>query len=181
MTETPQDATGQADADSARPVWLTIVLLVLAAVILFAFVALAISLLHRASRDSETTWERRVYIFSAVEAIAFTAVGWLFGREVNAGAAKTAQTATATARAKTAEAASEKAKGAALASAIVSANATASAPRAVPGAAPPSPPPPPAAPGAQALGVPAHPPPVTEHLESLTRLARNLYPEQPDD
>jgi hypothetical protein len=181
MTETPETPTGQADVDSPRPLWLTIVLLALAVVILIAFVILAISLLHHATRDSQTTWERRVYIFSAVEAIAFTAVGWLFGREVNAGAAKTAQTATATARAKTAEAAGEKAKGAALASAILSANDTASAPGAAAGSAPSPPSPPPPGPGAQALGVPAHAPPVTEHLASLTRLARNLYPEQLGD
>ena len=36
-------------------------------------------------------WERRVYIFSGVEAIVFTAVGWIFGREVHRATAQQAQ------------------------------------------------------------------------------------------
>lgn len=37
-----------------------------------------------------TTWERSLYVLKGVEAIAFTAIGWLFGREVNRGAAQAA-------------------------------------------------------------------------------------------
>lgn len=36
------------------------------------------------------SWEKRVYIFAGMQAIVFTAVGWLFGREVNLSAAKAA-------------------------------------------------------------------------------------------
>jgi hypothetical protein len=37
------------------------------------------------------TWDQRVYVFGAVEAIVFTAVGWIFGREVHRQTAETAQ------------------------------------------------------------------------------------------
>ena len=37
------------------------------------------------------TWEQRVYVFGAVQAIVFTAVGWVFGREVNRQSAETAK------------------------------------------------------------------------------------------
>ena len=39
----------------------------------------------------ETDWSRSVYVLLGVEALAFTAVGWLFGREVHRGEAKEAQ------------------------------------------------------------------------------------------
>jgi hypothetical protein len=38
----------------------------------------------------ETHWSRYVYVFGGLEAIVFTAVGWIFGREVNRTAAETA-------------------------------------------------------------------------------------------
>jgi hypothetical protein len=39
---------------------------------------------------TETLWGRSVYVFSALEAIMFTAVGWIFGREVQRSAAEAA-------------------------------------------------------------------------------------------
>jgi hypothetical protein len=51
-----------------------------------------------ASSLSELTWQRRVYLFGGVEAIVFTAVGWIFGREVNR-----VQVDSAESRAKTSE------------------------------------------------------------------------------
>ncbi|CAN7532924.1 hypothetical protein LJR027_003555 [Terrabacter sp. LjRoot27] len=39
----------------------------------------------------ETDWSRSVYVLLGVEALAFTAVGWLFGREVHRGEAQEAQ------------------------------------------------------------------------------------------
>jgi len=40
---------------------------------------------------AETDWSRSVYVLLGVEAIAFTAVGWLFGREVHRGEAQAAK------------------------------------------------------------------------------------------
>lgn len=41
--------------------------------------------------SSETTWNRALYIFAGVEAIAFAAAGYLFGREVNRQRAESAE------------------------------------------------------------------------------------------
>jgi hypothetical protein len=45
------------------------------------------------------TWDQRVYVFGAVEAIVFTAVGWIFGREVHRQTAEVAQKDAAEAKA----------------------------------------------------------------------------------
>ncbi|MEH0986377.1 hypothetical protein [Micromonospora sp. CPCC 205556] len=57
---------------------------------LVAFAALVVAMIWLARTD-DAVWQRRVYIFGAVEAIVFTAVGWLFGREVNRSAVTTAR------------------------------------------------------------------------------------------
>jgi hypothetical protein len=43
----------------------------------------AIFLVTNADTQDQTEWERWVYVFGAVQAIAFAAIGWVFGREVN--------------------------------------------------------------------------------------------------
>ena len=40
---------------------------------------------------NELIWARLAFVLQGVEAVAFTAVGWLFGREVHRGEAKVAQ------------------------------------------------------------------------------------------
>lgn len=62
-----------------------------AVVLLVAFGALVVLMLMVANAPDETVWQRRVYLFGAMEAIVFTAVGWLFGREVHRSAAETAK------------------------------------------------------------------------------------------
>ena len=57
--------------------------LTIAVVLLFAFGLLVYVLNGKAAGDTELVWQRRVYLFGGVEAIVFTAVGWIFGREVN--------------------------------------------------------------------------------------------------
>ncbi|WP_141564523.1 hypothetical protein [Mycolicibacterium palauense] len=62
--------------------WLTWVL----AAGLVALFAVACWLLYQAAAQpdmTETLWARYIYVFGALEAIVFTAVGWLFGREVH--------------------------------------------------------------------------------------------------
>ena len=41
--------------------------------------------------DGQTQWDRLVYIFGGIEAVAFAAVGYFFGKEVNRARAETAE------------------------------------------------------------------------------------------
>ncbi len=58
--------------------------------IVIAFAALVVIMFMNAVGD-ETVWQRRVYLFGAVEAVVFTAVGWIFGREVHRSAVASAE------------------------------------------------------------------------------------------
>jgi hypothetical protein len=62
-------------------------------ILLVAYGAFATAMLWMADVDADV-WQKRVYIYTGIQAIVFTAVGWLFGREVNLSAA-TAATAEA--------------------------------------------------------------------------------------
>jgi hypothetical protein len=57
--------------------------MIFAGIITAIFIVAAIFLMTKAGTDSSNQWERLVYVFGAFEAIAFTAVGWIFGTEVN--------------------------------------------------------------------------------------------------
>lgn len=59
--------------------WVTIGL---GASVLLGFAALVVYMLGQLSAD-ETTWSRALYLFAGVEAIAFAAAGYVFGREVH--------------------------------------------------------------------------------------------------
>ena len=85
----PED--GSAEDNLSGPRWA--LLFAVGALILVGFIALIIYMLAAAPKTSstETIWDRDVYIFGAGQAIAFTAVGWLFGREVNRTAVKSAE------------------------------------------------------------------------------------------
>ncbi len=52
-------------------------------VALFAVIAVVMILLGGRDDTSENVWTRYVYVFTAIEAIVFTAIGWILGREVN--------------------------------------------------------------------------------------------------
>ena len=82
--DTGTDPTG----DRAR-YWYT---WALAVVLVIAFMA-GNYLLYRTADDKATTdvvWSRYIYLYGGIQAIVFTAVGWIFGREVNRGAAEVA-------------------------------------------------------------------------------------------
>ncbi|GIM92004.1 hypothetical protein Ato02nite_037970 [Paractinoplanes toevensis] len=64
--------------------------------LLIGFAALVVTMIWIADGD-DAVWQRRVFVFGAVEALVFTAVGWLFGREVHRSAAQSAQSAADTA------------------------------------------------------------------------------------
>jgi len=73
--------------DGARWSWQFTV----AVVLLLGFAVLVAVMVVAAGAPDDKVWERRVYLFGAVEAIVFTAVGWLFGREVHRTAVDTAK------------------------------------------------------------------------------------------
>jgi hypothetical protein len=58
--------------------------------LLIGFAVLVAVMIWLAGGD-DRVWQRRVYLFGAVEAIVFTAIGWLFGREVHRSSAETAR------------------------------------------------------------------------------------------
>jgi hypothetical protein len=114
-----------------------------AVLILVAFLGFSLFMILNADA-SDPVWKNRLAIFTVLQAIVYTAVGWLFGREVNRGAkeaaeksadvanadadrakaeaadAKEAERQQAAARATTLEAASaENVRGAALAAAVL--------------------------------------------------------------
>ncbi len=61
-----------------------------AILILVAFLGLALFMIINADA-SDPVWKNRLAIFTTVQAIVYTAVGWLFGREVNRGAKEAAE------------------------------------------------------------------------------------------
>jgi hypothetical protein len=63
-----------------------------AVVLVIVFVIACVILYQLADNEgvNEVRWHRYVYVFSAFEAIVFTAVGWVFGREVHRSTAERA-------------------------------------------------------------------------------------------
>ena len=79
-------ANHDAVPNAARWTWQFVV----AVVLLAGFVGLIVAMMFLA-RGDETVWQRRVYVFGGAEAIVFTIIGWLFGREVNRMTAESAK------------------------------------------------------------------------------------------
>lgn len=65
--------------------------------LIVAFVVLVVVMLFWIKGD-EVEWQRRIYLFSVAQALVFTAVGWLFGREVSRSALVSAREETQLAR-----------------------------------------------------------------------------------
>lgn len=61
-----------------------------ALVFLLAFLILTV-LLYREVGQNELQWSRKVFLYGAVEAVAFAAAGYLFGKEVNRQRAESAE------------------------------------------------------------------------------------------
>src|SRR6185436_9111670 len=91
-----------ANTDTAK---LSRPLTTVAIVILVGFALLLYHMYQIAPTKEEALWNRSLALFGSVEAIAFTAAGYLFGREVHR---EQAQKAEQRADAKTAEAAEAK-------------------------------------------------------------------------
>ncbi len=65
--------------DRARP----LTALFVAVILIIGFLIFVAVLNAGADSANSEVWQRRIYLLGGVEAIVFTAVGWLFGREVN--------------------------------------------------------------------------------------------------
>lgn len=143
-------------AAQPTPAWRDAIVLLIAAIALFFFGWLTITMLSKTTEQSETTWSRALYLYRGVEALAFAAAGFLFGREVQRRRADEAEERATRAQ----EAAqSATARGEALAEAI----------RAVePSAAP--------AGGAPEYAAPAGGPPPSA-IGQLVRIADRLFPQ----
>lgn len=61
------------------------------AIVALAALAVLLLVLYQDRGMSERDWNRSTYLFAAVEAIAFAAVGWLFGKEVHREQAENAE------------------------------------------------------------------------------------------
>lgn len=73
--------------------------LIIAIALLVLFGAFAVWMVANAG-TTDPIWKNQVYVFASVEALVFTAVGWIFGREVNRVGAETARADAANAEAK---------------------------------------------------------------------------------
>jgi hypothetical protein len=63
-----------------------------ALLLLSAFAVLVGFMIWEARRDNQVDWSRLVYVFGSVEALVFTAGGWLFGSEVHRERTEAAET-----------------------------------------------------------------------------------------
>jgi len=63
----------------------------IAAIIVIVALALFIQYLLQNATKEETVWQRYTYLLTGVEAVAFAAAGYLFGRDVHRGAAQQAE------------------------------------------------------------------------------------------
>lgn len=62
----------------------------IAAVIVTAIYVVFVAILWNEVSNSETDWGRKLLLFSGVQAVAFSGIGWLFGKEVNRSAVSAA-------------------------------------------------------------------------------------------
>jgi hypothetical protein len=99
---------------SSGPAWLAAIVAIAAVIGYVAF----IYVLYQQVDTAEPGWSRKVLLFTGVEAVAFAAAGWLFGREVNRSAVEAAKDATSQAQNNAAVAGTERGRGEMLASAI---------------------------------------------------------------
>ncbi len=111
-------ATGDESGDALVARVRGLAAVIIAVLVLIGFAVFVAYLAIRVTSSSEQSWTRLVYLFGAVEALVFTAFGWLFGREVHRQAAKSAEARADSAenRAEVAsvQAADQKARGEAL-------------------------------------------------------------------
>lgn len=85
-----QGDMGKIDKGNGVPWQLLFGAATLIAVIYIIFAVIAFNRADDSDID-ESAWLRTAFVIQGIEAIAFTAIGWLFGREVHRGEAKVAE------------------------------------------------------------------------------------------
>lgn len=113
---------------------------VLAIAILVVYVVM-VAVLWGKTGAKDLKWTRWVFLLTGIEAIAFAAVGWLFGKEVHRAQAETAAAAQQNAQTAAKQVGEAQAKGNALAEAVRAHAATAESLPGVEGASATRPPP----------------------------------------
>jgi hypothetical protein len=88
------------------------------AVLVTAVYVTFIGLLWSRAADGDPQWTHELLLFSGIEAIAFAALGWLFGKEVNRHALDSAENAVARAHESAVHQGVVEGKGQALAAAV---------------------------------------------------------------
>lgn len=61
------------------------------AVVLTVLFVILVAVMLGSANSSTGEWQNRVYVFGSVQALVFTAIGWVFGREVQRGQVASAQ------------------------------------------------------------------------------------------
>jgi hypothetical protein len=102
----------------------TMAAILVAFLAIVGFAATVWYLLGSAHTTTDGSWQRLTYVFSGVQTVVFTAVGWLFGREVNRKAQERADAASAGEKAALARAADLDARAKAVKAAIAARRAT---------------------------------------------------------
>jgi len=127
MSKNPDQPVGTVVSvnESNSENWFKITAVILAVFILAGYAFFLYFLIGKASTEvDEKIWTRLIYLFAGVEAIVFSAAGFIFGRQVNRGRAlkaeKDAKEAQKNEKEATASASKEKAKGENLAQLILS-------------------------------------------------------------
>lgn len=111
---TPANTHTTTTQTSTGPRWLATIVAIAAVIGYMAFILI----LYQQVDSAEPDWSRRIVLFTGVEAVAFAAAGWLFGKEVNRSAVDAAKDATSQAQNNAAVAGNERGHGEMLASAI---------------------------------------------------------------
>jgi type VI protein secretion system component VasK len=91
MTTTDQDDD---DASKTSGVSAPVTVIVVVAIaVLIIYIVFIILNWNEVDTDNDATWVRRIMLLGGIEAIAFAAAGWLFGREVGRESAAKAEAA----------------------------------------------------------------------------------------
>jgi hypothetical protein len=101
-----------------QSLWVKLLPYVVAFLVLGVFVYFAIRLMGLTTEANESEWARYVYVFGGIEAIAFAAAGFLFGKEVHRAQAESAEKRATDAEGKAKESETEAVKGRELATFI---------------------------------------------------------------
>jgi hypothetical protein len=108
----PDEAATGSKADDQNSLGAPVAVQIGFAIGLTALFIVLVVIMLASAHDADTVWQKKVYIYGSVEAVVFTAIGWVFGRQVQRGqvAAAEANAADAKKEAKDSAAKAEEAQ-----------------------------------------------------------------------